>query len=356
VSCANGACVAERRPEPTGERGRLIAPDSDAPPGDYSRCGRTDRGVSALGQVVALSVRRSAKAGAVEDMDYCGVLNRVLPEDILVTAWAPCSAEFDARFKCSSRTYRYYCVLPAESTNLDAMRRACRLFEGTHDFRNFCKMDVENAKHFVRRVESCRLVLEDEHGTGLGYCEIRGSAFLWHQVRMMMAVLFLVGQGLESPDLVTQMFNVEAMPRRPGYNMAPEAPLILFGTEFSEPLDWRISEQAKARLAQTLRARHESLSLSAAMSRAVLLGAFLDGERGGAAAAASSPLPPHVPLSARPVGKSYEEKVQALKGDKRLKHSAQRQGQESEEQSSHVAASFSSPLATDSASSARSFE
>jgi hypothetical protein len=28
---------------------------------------------------------------------------------------------------------------------------------------------------------------------------IKGSAFLWHQVRCMVAVLFLIGQGLESP-------------------------------------------------------------------------------------------------------------------------------------------------------------
>ncbi|KAL7617024.1 hypothetical protein Lser_V15G00158 [Lactuca serriola] len=30
---------------------------------------------------------------------------------------------------------------------------------------------------------------------------IKGSAFLWHQVRCMVAVLFLIGQGLESPDV-----------------------------------------------------------------------------------------------------------------------------------------------------------
>ena len=29
--------------------------------------------------------------------------------------------------------------------------------------------------------------------------EIEGTAFLWHQVRMMTAVLFLVGSGKEDP-------------------------------------------------------------------------------------------------------------------------------------------------------------
>ena len=39
---------------------------------DYSRCGRTDRGVSALSQVVALSLRHRAKLDSAEEIDYCG--------------------------------------------------------------------------------------------------------------------------------------------------------------------------------------------------------------------------------------------------------------------------------------------
>lgn len=34
--------------------------------------------------------------------------------------------------------------------------------------------------------------------------KIKGSAFLWHQVRCMVAVLFLIGQGHESPDVRTK--------------------------------------------------------------------------------------------------------------------------------------------------------
>lgn len=40
-------------------------------------------------------------------------------------------------------------------------------------------------------------------GNQLWVIKIRGSAFLWHQVRCMVAVLFLVGRGLESPDVGT---------------------------------------------------------------------------------------------------------------------------------------------------------
>ena len=35
---------------------------------------------------------------------------------------------------------------------------------------------------------------------------IKGTAFLWHQVRCMVAVLFLIGQGLESPSVSETSF------------------------------------------------------------------------------------------------------------------------------------------------------
>ena len=104
---------------------------------------------------------------------------------------------------------------------------------------------------------------------------IRGSAFLWHQVRCMAAVLFFVGQGLESPcvsifslflklpfvfsnskvnytielgtkiplchlfglftfgssfilvQVVDSLLDITRTPRKPQYTMAPELPLIL---------------------------------------------------------------------------------------------------------------------------------
>lgn len=54
----------------------------------YSRCGRTDRGVSGLGQVVCVKVRGSERS----DIDYAYVLNKNLPDDIMVFAWSPVAA------------------------------------------------------------------------------------------------------------------------------------------------------------------------------------------------------------------------------------------------------------------------
>jgi tRNA pseudouridine38/39 synthase len=59
-----------------------------------------------------------------------------------------------------------------------------------------------------------------------------GSAFLWHQVRHMVAILFLVGQGLEKPSLVTDLLDVDKCPGRPTYEMATDAPLVLWDCIF----------------------------------------------------------------------------------------------------------------------------
>ena len=99
----------------------------------YSRSGRTDKGVSGFGQVVALNVRsqlRFPQPAAsqsfippsfsesenspennrdCDEIDYAHLLNKVLPDDIIVLGWAPApSVDFSARFAASHRTYRYF--------------------------------------------------------------------------------------------------------------------------------------------------------------------------------------------------------------------------------------------------------
>jgi tRNA pseudouridine38/39 synthase len=179
----------------------------------YSRCGRTDRGVSALRQVVGLRVRSAlslpaptassagdgtaaaaAKAAAKEEdeeeeeeeeeteegtasgtghavgdiwslpyptetqgeLDYCAMLNRVLPPDIRCLGWAPTPPGFSARFCASHRSYRYF--FGGRHLDVEAMRRAARRLEGEHDFRNFCKMDATAVHSFRRVVHEARIL------------------------------------------------------------------------------------------------------------------------------------------------------------------------------------------------------
>jgi tRNA pseudouridine38/39 synthase len=69
----------------------------------YSRCGRTDKGVSATGQVISLFLRSNIKDAKLDvldnksEIDYVKVLNRILPHDIRVIGWCPVAGDFLAR-------------------------------------------------------------------------------------------------------------------------------------------------------------------------------------------------------------------------------------------------------------------
>lgn len=322
----------------------LIFPDPERPNEvdwnccEYSKCGRTDRGVSAFGQVVALRVRSNksvkgrrkpeaaaagqtsmgdvqtsgtpaaeeAKKEGEEEVDdddddtllpvdqeiqYCRVLNRILPPDIKVYAWSPRPPpDFSARFSCRERQYRYFFTQPAFAPlpdfleenkssssssrkgnaqsassssgrpkdgwlDIDAMRKAAKMFEGLHDFRNFCKVDPsKQITNFVRRIFESDIVEVDGINTAVPYLDnpqfrdgaaeagvahpkvyyfhVRGSAFLWHQIRCMVAILFLVGQGLEVPAVVADLLDPERNPRRPNYVLAEDRPLVLWDCMF----------------------------------------------------------------------------------------------------------------------------
>lgn len=222
---------------------------------ELSRCGRTDKGVSGLRQVVSLHVRSvldSESQGRPEcdtqELDYLHILNQALPRDIrLYEVCLRPPKGFDARFSCLYRHYKYFFrAPPGEDRKLDIglMREAAQLFVGAHDFRNFCKVDgSKQITNFERTVISIDItpVVDGSGGNNGLYClDLKGSAFLWHQVRSMMAILFLIGQNLEAPNLITRLFDItgEAI-QRPVYEMAADTPLVLYDCVYDpETVKW----------------------------------------------------------------------------------------------------------------------
>ena len=67
---------------------------------------------------------------------------------------------------------------------------------------------------------------------------IKGSAFLWHQVRCMMAVLFLIGRGIEKEEVIKELFDIEKIRDRPNYDIADGQNLILSECGF-EGVQWK---------------------------------------------------------------------------------------------------------------------
>ncbi|KAM1242506.1 hypothetical protein ACFX2G_034850 [Malus domestica] len=306
------------------EKTRLLVDDKKE--SQYSRCGRTDKGVSAVGQVIALYLRSNLKETCENnedsnkivyneqyegEIDYVRVLNRALPEDIRVFGWCPVPLDFNARFSCLGREYYY--LFWGQNLNLLAMESAGRKFVGEHDFRNFCKMDALNVHNYRRKITSFAVspcdVRFDENQ--LWAIKIKGSAFLWHQVRCMVAVLFLIGQGDESPDVVDALLDTSRTPRKPQYTMAPEIPLVLQSCEF-EGLKFTCSSDAGQALRVHLAKECQSYHLQAAIFHEALR-SCLPIEKG---AENQSSLEnrtikkkcAHVPLVSRPTEPSYDER------------------------------------------------
>lgn len=186
---------------------------------NYSRCGRTDKGVSAFGNVISLRVR--TREG--EPIPYCQMLNRILPDTIRAISWAPVDDDFSARFSCSKRVYKYF--IPVFGLDLKAMQEALDLFVGKHNFRNFCKLD-QKPKNYEREILEAKIEQIDK---GIAEITIAGTAFLWHQIRFMVHVLVLIGQKLEKIDLIPKLMESDY---KPNYDLAPEYPLVLENCEF----------------------------------------------------------------------------------------------------------------------------
>lgn len=84
-------------------------------------------------------------------------------------------------------------------------------------------------------------------------CEltISGRAFLWHQIRCIMGILLLVGEGKEKPEVILDLLDVDKFPGKPQYSLALEIPLNLFYTEF-ETDDWFVDQEELVQVIKTL--------------------------------------------------------------------------------------------------------
>ncbi|XP_028394094.1 tRNA pseudouridine(38/39) synthase-like [Dendronephthya gigantea] len=265
---------------------------------NYSRCGRTDKGVSAFAQVISLEIRSNLDEGDgviqkkesntqqdnstnknsfKEEINYVYVLNKLLPDEIRVLAWIPVALDFKARFSCVYRMYKYY--FPAGDFDIELMNKAGKRFIGEHDFRNFCKMDVANNVTSFRRnilsVDVQRMNNCSQSEYDMCVVTVKGMAFLWHQIRCMVAILFLVGQNLEKPEIIDHMLDITKCPRRPQYSMASEIPLVLFHCEYND-INWQYAKDEVTRIRDSYQKLWTTSSIKTTMMRELLNGEHTD--------------------------------------------------------------------------------
>jgi len=166
--------------------------------------GRTDSGVHAIGQVMALSAETQ-----LEPKTVGRALNAHLPSDVAVRAVREVPADFDPRRWARRRWYRYT-IAQGEARdpltrrtawyiegnlNVAAMQQAAKVLIGRQDFRA-CSGHLETGRTSVRTVFSA-----DWSGQGsTSLFDIEADAFLPQMVRRIVGSLVRVGRETENVE------------------------------------------------------------------------------------------------------------------------------------------------------------
>lgn len=130
-------------------------------------------------------------------------INSLLPDDIALRWIVPMPDDFHARFKATSRRYRYITLNQSARTailnhqvthiheplDLAAMQQAAADITGTHDFSSYRAAACQSNQP-VRHVSHARLFA---HGAFIVF-DIQADGFLHHMVRNLMGTLFAIGR------------------------------------------------------------------------------------------------------------------------------------------------------------------
>ena len=225
--------------------------------GSFCYAGRTDRGVSALGQVIDFFVdQRKA------DLAIPRVVNSRLPPDVWAWAWAIVPENFSARHAALWREYRY--IIPKEGLDLDLMREAGRELLGVHDFRN---LSSEKRRPTTRDLMKLELSEKGE----FVILDVRSDGFLWNMVRKIVTVLEMVGSGKRDLDWVCDLLDTGI---NQGVNAAPAEGLILMDVGY-QGVEWTIEpysmRMARERLSSVWRREMALAEATGVLARAMVV-------------------------------------------------------------------------------------
>lgn len=219
----------------------------------FQRAARTDKGVSAVRQVVSLQLPNHVNK---ED------INEYLPKDIRVFDVKRVTKTFNSKNKCDARTYRY--VLPTfalapEDPNflqvdneeeideeqrlkqlsmidekpyhefrltpemLDKLNEILKSFEGTHNFHNFTsktKPSDPRAKRYIIYFRCIETFIANN--MEFAVLEIKGQSFMLHQIRKMVSLIIGICRNIVTSDIVKDVFSLEKVdiPVAPGLGLS----------------------------------------------------------------------------------------------------------------------------------------
>ncbi|KAL6469819.1 hypothetical protein MHYP_G00209380 [Metynnis hypsauchen] len=228
----------------------------------FQRCARTDKGVSAAGQVVSL------KLWLIEDI--LEKINTHLPAQIRVLGYKRVTGGFNSKNNCDARTYSY--TLPTvafspkdsdqedtsfrlDTETLQKVNRLFALYKGTHNFHNFTSQKGPrdpSAKRYITHM-SCGEPFVRQ-GAEFAVITVRGQSFMMHQIRKMIGLVIAVVKGYAREEVIERSLEEEKVdvPKAPGLGLVLER--VHFdrynkrfgGDGLHETLEWTQEEDAIA--------------------------------------------------------------------------------------------------------------
>lgn len=220
-------------------------------PVDLTCAGRTDAGVSALGQVVSLPA--TAEELSRPGRRLRASLVALTPDDISIRGLCRADASFSARFDAVERSYRYriacgparpvmawehsWWLRTTPALDVDAMDAAAQVLVGEHDFRSFCKATSAvlleaDGRSTSRCLTSVRVSRMEEAGEELVAVDVSGNAFLHNMVRIIVGSLVEVGRGHRDADWLAGV--LDARDRSAAGPTAPPEGLVFQRVSYPE--------------------------------------------------------------------------------------------------------------------------
>lgn len=199
----------------------------------FQRCARTDKGVSAAGQVVSLKLR------LIEDITQ--KINEHLPPQIRILGLKRVTQGFNSKNNCDARTYSY--MLPTvafapkdcdtgnltgfrlEPETLKRVNRLFALYKGTHNFHNFTSQKAANdpsARRYITEMSCGEPFIRA--GSEFAVITVRGQSFMMHQIRKMIGLVIAVVKGYVNDDVIERSWGQEKVdvPKAPGLGLVLE--------------------------------------------------------------------------------------------------------------------------------------
>ncbi|XP_073424674.1 pseudouridylate synthase 1 homolog [Dendrobates tinctorius] len=244
----------------------------------FQRCARTDKGVSALAQVISVRLFEN-------NVNPVEIMNSYLPPEIRVTGVKRTTKGFNSKLMCDARTYSY--TLPTFALSRDTIsvpdssfrlsrddfhyvNRLLSFYKGTHSFHNFTRgklSDDPSARRHMYQISCSEPFVR--HGVEFSRIVITGQSFMLHQIRKMVGLIIAVVKGAVTPEFLPLSMTLE----KTNLPLAPALGLVLECTHF-ESHNWRCYSSHSSRTVTW----EEFLPTTEAFREEKIMPVIIDGE------------------------------------------------------------------------------